>query len=43
MTLLSVAGAGNVMALTTGSAAMLKIQTKWNWKAGLKTIRYGCE
>ena len=38
-----VAGTGNAMTTTTGNAAMLRIQSKWNWRGDLRLLRYGCK
>ena len=36
-------GAGNAMQFTTGNKLMGKVQMKWNWRVGMKSIRYGCK
>ncbi|XP_066921742.1 uncharacterized protein [Clytia hemisphaerica] len=39
--LLKLVGAGNAMQYTVGSKMMGRVQMKWNWRVGMKSIRYG--
>lgn len=39
--LLKLVGAGNAMQYATGTKIMRKVQFKWNWRIGMRSIRYG--